>query len=94
MCSFIENQHDTQLLGQLVEYLRPKLFSLENEELAQFVTSMVLLANICDEKMIKAVESLVLRRIHSFETNQLTRILKAYSLMNTGSVPKSVTLIK
>jgi hypothetical protein len=33
MCSFIENKHDVQLLQQLVEYLRPKLFSLENEEL-------------------------------------------------------------
>jgi hypothetical protein len=54
---------------------------------------MVLLANLCDEKMVKAVEGLVLRRIHSLKPDQFTRIIKAYSLMNTG-VPKSLTLMK
>lgn len=55
---------------------------------------MVLLANLCDEKMLKAVESLILRRIHSLQTDQFTRIVKSYSLMHTGGIPKSVTFLK
>ena len=58
------------------------------------VTSMVLLSGLCDDKMIRAVESLLLRRIHSLQTDQLTRMIKAYSLINTGSTPKSLTLVK
>ena len=66
MSSFLERQ-DTELVTQLVDYLKPKVFSLENDDLTSLYTPLVLMhtLGVRDQKLLKSVESLTLRRLHS-----------------------------
>ncbi len=91
MCTLIEKQ-DSTLLQQLVDYLHPKVFSLSNDDLAQLYAPLVLMNTIGmrDNKLLKAVESLTLRRLYQLEHAQIAKITKAYSLLQG----QSVSLIK
>ena len=77
ICAFIEND---KLTDRLTEYLKPKVNQLENQELSQVFQSLVLLAKQ-DSKFIKTVELLTMRRMHSLNEDQLSQIIKAYSLL-------------
>ena len=76
ICAFIEHK---QLTGKLLEYLKPKLSHLENQEISQVFQSLVLLPPQ-DTSFMKTLELLTLRRLHSFHIDQLSQIIKAYSL--------------
>ena len=79
---------------QLLTHLKPKIFSLENEDLTQLISSIVLLKEVCDPKTLKAIENLTLRRLHSLNNDQFVRILKSYSLIDPSRVPKSIAFVK
>lgn len=77
ICAFIE--HD-KLTGKLVEYLKSKASHLDNQEVSQVFQSLVLLTPQ-EPTFIKTMELLTLRRLHSLHIDQLSQIIKAYSLM-------------
>lgn len=94
MCSYIERQ-DPELSTRLVEHLRPKIFQLDNDDLTQLFTPLVLMAQqgVWDDKLIKTLERSTLGKAHSMSVSQVARILKAYSLLKIP-VPKSISLVK
>lgn len=55
---------------KLLEYLKPKISSLNNEELGKVLSSLVLI-NCEDPKIFNYLENLALRRVHSFQVAEL-----------------------
>lgn len=68
------------MTGKLLEYLKPKISSLDNVEVSQIFQSLVLLPTQ-DASFIKSVELMTIRRLHSLHIDQLSQIIKAYSLL-------------
>ena len=68
ICAFIEHNKVT---SKLLEYLKPKLSSLDNIELSQIFQSLVLLP-VQDASFIKSVELMTMRRLHALHIDQLS----------------------
>ena len=63
-----------------MEYLKAKASHLDNQEVSQIFQSLVLLAPQ-DPAFVKTLELLTLRRLHALHVDQLSQIIKAYSLL-------------
>ena len=77
ICAFLESN---QITGKLLGYLKPRIANLGNQELSQVFQALCLLPPQ-DPTFIKTAELLALRRIHSFQPDQLAQIFKSYSLL-------------
>ncbi|TNV86039.1 hypothetical protein FGO68_gene9977 [Halteria grandinella] len=89
--AFLDNQ---QIGTRLVEYLKTKISQVSNEELAQVYSSLVLLKQT-DQKLIKILEYLTLRRVHSLPHKELTKILTSYGyLCIKGKTTVSSSFVK
>jgi len=85
---------EDQLASQLVGYLKQKTNQLENEEFVQLFSSLVLV-RLSDPKYLKLVESLSLRKAHSFSSKQLTSVLVSYShLVRQRKLKASLSFIR
>jgi hypothetical protein len=96
--AFLDNQ---ELAGRLLDYLRNKLSTLSNEELGQVYASLVLVSKVKDEgsskmgSLLKVMEYLTLRRVHSLEPRDLVKIFSSYSyLCAQQKCPVSSSFIK
>jgi hypothetical protein len=92
MVSFVPPTSNTlELASELCTYLKPKLFALENADLCNVHTALVLLPRQ-DTQTMRALESVTLRRVHSMDASMLTRVLKSYSMLRADG--KQLTLVK
>ena len=91
--AFLDNQ---ELAGKLVEYLKQKTSQLSNEELSQVYASFVLLKPVfVEQKMLKVMEYLTLRRVHSLDYKEIALIISSYGyLCRQGKALLSSSLIK
>jgi hypothetical protein len=67
--TFLDN---TPLSLRLVDYIKPKMNTLSNEEVASLHSSLVLVSSKLDPKIIKLLEYVTLRRVHSLSPSEIT----------------------
>lgn len=93
ICAFIGN---TKITDRLLQLVKPKMNTLDNQELSQLFQSLVLLPKQ-DTGFTKSLELMTLRRIHSLDADHMSQIIRAYSLLveqrKLGS-PASVTFVQ
>lgn len=67
--TFLDN---TPLSLRLVDYIKPKMNTLSNEEVASLHSSLVLVSSTIDPKVVKLLEYVTLRRVHSLSPTEIT----------------------
>ena len=93
ICSFIGND---KLTDRLLALVKPKMNSLDNQELSHLYQILVLLQKQ-DPSFTKSLELMTLRRIHALEADHVSQIIKSYSmLLEQGKLgsPVSVTFVQ
>lgn len=91
ICAFIGND---QITSRLVQLIKTKMNSLDNQELSYLFQSLVLLP-MQDASFSKTLELMTLRRIHALEADHIAQIIKAYSmLVEQDKLYASVTFVQ
>jgi hypothetical protein len=77
--AFLENN---QLASKLVEYLKSKVSQVSNQELAQVFIALVLMdKKAVDQKFVRLIEYLTMRRVHGLTPKEITQIFSSYGYL-------------
>ncbi len=77
--AYLENN---LLSSKLVEYLKSKASQVTNEELGWIFSALVLMdAKSVDQKFVRLLEYLTMRRVHGLSAKELTSIFCSYAYL-------------